>query len=243
MNVCTMIICDLSRPYEMETLAVIRTRVVVRFCSCRNHALERRPPGQRACEVVCARVRKKMFLSPSRTAVPPCGAAVSLLMFGGGWGGSYTASSATESARATTLCGARHTAPRKDGASSCAVPISGTLLLWHHCADVAVWFPQPTITARAWTMTSVIALCAITPILLSSTQPHACRPLWSGRLSQLTAFSAAGLQDLVGARIRFEEFKKASGAADVNAAMSQLNARLAARGALLGAVLRACVLL
>ena len=81
-----------------------------------------------------------------------------------GWGGgSYTDSSATESARATTLRTARHTAPRKDGASSCAVPISGTLLLWHHCADVAVWSLHATITACAWTMTSVIALGAITP--------------------------------------------------------------------------------
>ena len=85
---------------------------------------------------------------------------------GVGGGGSYTDSSATESARATTLRTARHTAPRKDGASSCAVPISGTLLLWHHCADVAVWSPHATITACAWTMTSVIALCAITPIIV-----------------------------------------------------------------------------
>ena len=51
------------------------------------------------------------------------------------------------------------------------MPISGTLLLWHHCADVAVWSLHATITACAWTMTSVTALCAISPIVAGALTP------------------------------------------------------------------------
>ena len=116
--------------------------------------------------MVCARVRKKMYMSPSRTAVPPCGAAASLLIFRGGWG-EATLTAQRLRALEQQRCAQRDTQhPARMVLRSCAAPISGTLLLRHQCADVAVWSPHATITACAWTMTSVIALCAITPIIV-----------------------------------------------------------------------------
>ena len=59
-----------------------------------------------------------------------------------------------------------------------------------------------------------------------------CRPNWAGNLDKLTRTKAAKLQVLVGANVSFEEFRKVSGVATIAAATAQLNARLAARGAL-----------
>ena len=59
-----------------------------------------------------------------------------------------------------------------------------------------------------------------------------CRPEWPGSLEALTRPSAATLQSVVGAAISFEHFVQVSGVADIEAAIAQLNARLAARGAL-----------
>ena len=57
-----------------------------------------------------------------------------------------------------------------------------------------------------------------------------CRPNWGGTLAQLFQVGAHNIQSLVDARVSFEEFREASGA-DVDAALAQLNSRLAARGA------------
>ena len=59
-----------------------------------------------------------------------------------------------------------------------------------------------------------------------------CRPGWAGSLLELIKPKASNVQGLVGAAISFEEFKKVSGVAATAAATAQLNARLAARGAL-----------
>ena len=59
-----------------------------------------------------------------------------------------------------------------------------------------------------------------------------CRPDWPGSLDVLAATSAARLQSVVGADVSYAHFETVSGAADIEAAIAQLNARLAARGAI-----------
>ena len=68
-----------------------------------------------------------------------------------------------------------------------------------------------------------------------------CRPSWGGSLRELIIPHGAKLHQLVDVTVSFEEFKRVSGAAAIDAALVQLNARLAARGAPLLRRMLACL--
>ena len=58
-----------------------------------------------------------------------------------------------------------------------------------------------------------------------------CSPSWGGSLGRLMKAHGAKLHQLLGVTVSFEEYKRVSGATAIDAAVVQLNARLAARGA------------
>ena len=66
---------------------------------------------------------------------------------------------------------------------------------------------------------------------LEVTGQSVCRPDWDGSLRLLMGIAASKVPDVVSAQASFVEFKESSGAAAIDAALMQLNARLAARGA------------
>ena len=70
-----------------------------------------------------------------------------------------------------------------------------------------------------------------------------CRPSWGGSLGRLMEPHGAKLHQLLGVTVSFEEYKRVSGATAIDAAIVQLNARLAARGAPLVSACAWCAVL